>query len=354
MKDFIHVCVISDDEYAVPTTVMLTSAKIHKSIQTKYCIHVLCNNMSAYYQSKFLELSSDDFRIMFVECNVCKYEGIKMPPNITLSTMIKCDLAELLPNVDKVLLLDGDILVKKDLKELYEVDMSNKIVAATNDMVGMVDMKLHEIVGVERYFNAGVMLLNLKLMRLESIGEKIIDAKRMAPSTWVLGEQDPFNKVCDGHSVILPLSWNVEIALLRHMEHSIEDINNFYGTSYSSYIEMEDSAGILHFCCFKPWKNKLLSYAPLWQKYHDISPYGDTSLVHQNNYPFIPKITTNLIKLFGLFPIIRITENELRKECVLFGLFRLFKIQKRKNMRKVYLFGFFPLFSINVQVKEIK
>ncbi len=354
MKNFIHICVISDDGYAVPTAVMLTSAKIHKSSQSRYCIHVLCNNMSAYYQRKFLELSTDDFRILIVECDSNKYEDINMPPNITSSTMIKCDLAELLPNVDKLLLLDGDIIVKKDLKELYEVDLSNKLVAATNDMVGMVNMKLHELVKVERYFNAGVMLLNLKLMRHERIGQKIIDTKRSAPSTWVLGEQDPFNKVCDGRSVILPASWNIQITLFRHMEHSIDAINDFYGTSYSSYTEMEDDAGILHFCFLKPWKNKLLDYAPLWQKYHDISPYGDTSLTHQNDYPFIPQITIKNIKLFGLLPIIHITENELRKECVLFGLIRLFKVKKRKNMRKVYLFGFLPLFSMNMQVKEIK
>lgn len=342
MDNIIHISTICDDGYAVPASVMLTSAKMHKHPQNKYCVHVLCNNVSPFHKRKFEELSAPDFNIRLIDCDAAKYDSMKMPFNITASTMIKCDIAELLPDVEKLLLLDGDMLVKKDLKELYDTDLSGKIVAATNDMVGMADMKLHELVGVERYFNAGLMLLNLDLMRQERIGEKIFECKRNAPDTWTLGEQDPFNKICNGRDVVLPLSWNVELALLRTLKHSIDDINSFYGTSYSSYTEMEDDAGILHFCNYKPWKNRLLTDAPLWQKYHDVSPYGDTTLAHEPDYPKTEKKTGTTIKLFGI-PFLSHYENEFRKDCKLFGLFRLYKIKKRKNYRKFYLLGFIPL-----------
>lgn len=49
--------------------------------------------------------------------------------------MIKCELAELLPHLDKVLFLDGDILVMGDLGELYDIDLGSNIVAAMRELL---------------------------------------------------------------------------------------------------------------------------------------------------------------------------------------------------------------------------
>ena len=352
-RNIIHLAVISDDGYAVPTAVMLTSAKHNKKATNQYVVHCLCNNMSHFAKRKIMELDSHDFRILIQNCEADKYAGIELPPGITNSTMIKCDLPSLLPDTDKVLFLDGDLLVKKDLSELWETNLDEKMVAAVNDMVGMVDLKLDELIQVKNYFNAGVMLLNLKFMREKNLGEKIIETKMTAPSTWTLGEQDPFNKVGEGLLVPLPPKWNMTAMLLINNGHDIHNINQFYKTNYLNYTEMEDDAGIIHFCTYKPWRNRLMPYAMFWQKYHNISPYGDTNLEHIPNYPVILKRTSGHFNLFGI-PLLCIYDTELRTDCKLFGILRLFKIKKRDNIRKLYLFGVLPICSYTWKATEVK
>lgn len=372
-RPVVQIGVISDDGYAVPTTVMLASAELNKSPGSVYEVHCLCNGMSDFCKSKLRALHRPDFRIHIIDCSGEKYAHIQLPPGITASTMIKCDLAELLPGVDKLLLLDGDILVKQDLTELWQTDITGKIVAAADDMPAMEELRLHELLDIEHYFNAGVMLLNLDIMRRENIGHQIIQAKENAPSSWKLGEQDPFNKVCHNRRVFLPLKWNMSPLSFLYWEYCIEHINRFFGTSYSTYTEMEDDAGIIHFCALKPWRNRLMPYAPLWQKYHDLSPYGNTNLTHEPEYPparptvdttsgyiklfgRIPFIsynkqekrndyTTLRVHLFKYIPFITVTDSGPRKLCVLFGFLRLYKLKRKHHLRKFYLFGCLHVYS---------
>lgn len=135
-KSTIHIAVISDEGYAIPTITMLTSARYNKSPERSYIIHVLGNNLSEFSQRKFRELERPDFSLRFYRCSSERYADIRLPQGTpwSLSTMIKCELAELLPQLDKVLFLDGDILVMGDLGELYDIDLGSNIVAAMREL----------------------------------------------------------------------------------------------------------------------------------------------------------------------------------------------------------------------------
>lgn len=343
MRERIQLCAICDSGYAVPTTVMLTSAKLNKSADSQYHISLISNGLTLYEKQKFIELSSSDFQIDIIECDGSKYAGIPIASQFSTSVMIKCDLADILPELNKVLLLDGDILVKKDLSELWETDLGDNILAACSDMVGVVGDKLHELVGTPDYFNSGVLLLNLDIMRKEHIGQKVVETKLAAPSTWTLPEQDPYNVVCNGRWLKLPVKWNTSISLFKYFNYSISAINDYYGTHYGNYTELEDESCVMHFCVFKPWKNKLMHYADVWQKYHNMSPYGDTNLPHEAGYPSEPIIETTYIRLFGIVPIIRYVKKTHREDCYMFGFIRLYKIKKKKDGKREYLlFGFIP------------
>ena len=343
MDNIVQLCAICDTGYAVPTTVMLTSAKLNKAAGSQYHISLISNGLSGYDKRKLLELSSDDFEMEIIECDGSKYDGIPIASVFSTSVMIKCDLAEILTGLDKVLLVDGDILVKKDLTELWNIELGDNILAACSDMVGVVGDKLHELVGTPDYFNAGVMLMNLDIMRRENIGKKVVDTKLAAPSTWTLPEQDPYNVVCDGRWIKLPVKWNTPITLFKYFNYSISAINKYYGTDYESYTALEDESCLMHFCVFKPWKNKLMHYADVWQKYHNVSPYGDTNLPHEEGYPSVPEIETTDVRLFGVIPFIRYVKKKWREDCYLFGWLRMYKVKKQRDGKREYLlFGFLP------------
>lgn len=74
--------------------------------------------------------------------------------------------ADLVPNMpDKVLYLDADIMFNKDIRLLYDIDVTDYEYAAARDHYGKFLIN-------PNYINAGVLLLNLKKMKETKILEK--------------------------------------------------------------------------------------------------------------------------------------------------------------------------------------
>lgn len=348
-KDIVHICVIADSGYAVPTAVMLTSAKVNKHIESKYVIHYLSNGLSDFDKRKVMELSSPDFRVEIQECNADKYKDIKVysDATFTISAMIKCELGELLPSVDKVLMLDGDIIVKGDLTALYEEDISDVLIAMVKDL-GASQATIGCVQEVEHYCNVGVMLMNLDVMRREHTGEQFIQTKLAAPDSWIWVEQDPINWVCRNRLRLLHLKWNAMVSVFRTQQWPMTAINSFYNTNYSTMRELEDDAVILHFAAFnKPWKNRLYPYFCVYQKYYNLSPYSNTELEHiVDSEPVVINEVSNIkIKLFSCLPFLLIKDKPHRKDCYMLGFIRLFKLRKTGRKRQLLLFGFLPVLS---------
>ena len=348
----VHIAVVSDEGYAIPTITMLTSARYNKSPERSYIIHVLGNNLSAFSKRKLGELERPDFSLRFYACSSEQYKHCYISPTsyYNHSCMIKCGLVELLPQLDKVLFLDGDILVMGDLGELYDTDLGNNILASMREL-GAEKRELHKIIGTTHYFNAGVMLLNLKQMREEHLGERLIQTQLQAPDTWHFADQDPFNVVCDGRTLYLHPRWNFLSTLYMHDKdtYTIDEFNAFYHTTYANYTEIEEDAVIHHFAWLKPWKNKNMRHAALWQKYHDISPMGNTSLEHIENYPPpppppAPPIVKHDIRLLGLIPLVQIKSAPEVIRIRLLGI-PIIKIRKGKTNTRLLLFSFLPLLS---------
>ncbi len=92
----------------------------------------------------------------------------KIPSRLGIGTMYRLFLQEIVP-CDKLVYLDCDIVVNMDLAELYELDLQNHHMAAVEepnltrkDIV----QGLHAFPRMpEKYFNAGVLLMDLKKIR---------------------------------------------------------------------------------------------------------------------------------------------------------------------------------------------
>ena len=115
--------------------------------------------------------------------------------------LLKVCYAELLP-CDKVIHLDADTIVNGSLKEMYDTDLKGK-------WFGMVEEKngRYHPFG-EKYYNAGVFVLNLKQMRKDSIQQKMVDYLN---SKWQpYCEQDAFNKygIEEDKIVEIDTKWN--------------------------------------------------------------------------------------------------------------------------------------------------
>ena len=108
-------------------------------------------------------------------------EIIKLTPQLETSrfsvgAMYRLLIPQILPqDIDKVIYFDSDIIVNLDLKELWQVELGDKSFAAADEIKA--DSFSHPInaaknylvtsglVEYSDYFNSGVLLMNLKLLR---------------------------------------------------------------------------------------------------------------------------------------------------------------------------------------------
>jgi lipopolysaccharide biosynthesis glycosyltransferase len=118
-------------------------------------------------------------------------------------------LPELLPELDRVLYLDADTLVVDDPRPLWCTDLSDHLLAAVDNVLEPQFAGRAKEIGLEagqRYFNSGVLLLNLAVMREEGSTRRIVEFARTRPLLWP--DQDALNVVLGERRVALHPRWN--------------------------------------------------------------------------------------------------------------------------------------------------
>jgi lipopolysaccharide biosynthesis glycosyltransferase len=132
--------------------------------------------------------------------------------HINRATLFRLGLEKLASaDTKRVLYLDSDVIVLRDLRELWHVDLEGCAIAAVADPDVNPDVfrKRWDLPECELgYFNAGVLLIDLERIRAEHLFTAAIDfVERMQPN---LSDQDGLNYILWGRWHPLPISWNVQ------------------------------------------------------------------------------------------------------------------------------------------------
>lgn len=95
--------------------------------------------------------------------------------------------------IDKILYLDGDTIVRGNLQELWNTNIEEYIIGASIEP--NVDKKRKKNLGLEfkPYYNAGVLLINLKKWRNEKVGKKVLDYYKANKGKLFANDQDAIN-----------------------------------------------------------------------------------------------------------------------------------------------------------------
>ena len=145
----------------------------------------------------------------------CWVNDIPAVKKWTAGTLMRLCLPSLLPDVDKIIYLDCDMIVTTDISNLWNnIDLENKYLAACKDTT-LSDFsrkrisycKKHNIF-TENYFCAGTLYLNLKRMREDCFTEKAFSYFRDNQDLPFL-DQDILNWFCKGDYIILDEKYNV-------------------------------------------------------------------------------------------------------------------------------------------------
>ena len=264
----IPVAFICDSHYIMPTAVAITSLICNKNPNTYYDIYIIAADLSEREIEKFYEFKGSNADIYIIKASLEKFKGIRISGHFTSTVYLKFDLPDLIPNQDKVLYLDSDVIIQKDLNDLFEININDYYAGVVKD-IGLVDNDLN----FKNYFNSGVMLLNLKLMRENDASTALLNIRKTADNVTYM-DQDCFNILFDKKVKLLPVIYNCFYNLFLRNKYTLDFINKCFETNYSSLDNIKKDSYIIHLASYdKPWIYFNSVFVREWDEYFKKSPF---------------------------------------------------------------------------------
>lgn len=238
----IHVVFISDNNYVFPTKIAIKSLIKNKNKNTKYSVNIIGVELTEENINILKSLETNDIKINII-CETNKYENIgRILGHVSKAALFKFQIPNIFPDLDKILYLDGDILIEKDLSKLFSINLGNKYAAVVKDY--QAELKQFQVfINHRHYFNSGMMLLNLKKMREDDICNKLLENKKNEKKARFM-DQDSLN-VCFKEEVIY-LSPEYNLMLPNLIDYDENDIISFYELIKSKYYNILNKPTILH------------------------------------------------------------------------------------------------------------
>lgn len=269
-KNNVNIAYMSDRKYLPYMMVSINSAIENKNEKTKYNIYVIAKDFNQEDIEKIKQIEQEKVKINIITAREKTLDYSHLGRFSSFKTaMQKIFLPDYLKDIDKVLYLDSDTIVQKDLSKLYNTNMRNIYIAATKDGLMYQYPEHIKEVGLEWrnfYFNSGIMLLNLKEMRQNNLVDKSI--QYFNNHNEVFADQDILNVVTKDKVKEISYRYNVNSTFFE--EESASFLSNFFKEKVpQTSREVYDDAVILHFAGHKPWTEWFNhSYLkPLWYEY---------------------------------------------------------------------------------------
>ena len=192
-----------------------------------------------------------------------RLEGVYIDPRYTEAASLRLLLPELLPELDRILYLDCDIVVRQDLAQLWEkTDLADNYLAAIYEAAIEGQAERFRALGCDpaKYFNSGFLLMNLAQMREEKVSEKLLEACRVPYLEFP--DQDALNQVCQGR--VLPLSPLYNSIRTFFIPKYKSDFVRQYSEPLWERVQREAT---IHYTGGKPWNLFTVQFAAWWMVY---------------------------------------------------------------------------------------
>lgn len=276
MKNPINICLSFDEKYAQHAAVTMVS--LMKNCSRNIHFYIIDSEPSGITESrskivKLVEMYGAKISFRTIDLSVFKgfpvWKPMQDSPNKYVPYYRLC-LADLLPEIERIIYLDTDIVVQGDIAKLYDLEFAkDQFIAGVNDMDSE---ELKEKISTSAYINSGVILFDLATIRrikLNVVEEsiKILQnfRERISPNI----DQDLINIIFNDHIRLLDISWNAQSVgtprgfKLGYDDKSIEkNIIHFIASHKPWMFNCKSGYQHLYFryLSYTPWKLKCIKY----------------------------------------------------------------------------------------------
>ena len=269
-------CVIvsMNEKYALYFSVLLVSIIENAGLKDRYEIVVLHDDLPDGCRERLSGMLSKEnsrsisLRFLNVHEQMEGYQfyvnGTSNRAYLSREAYFRLLAPHLLPEHKTALYLDCDIVVSPGWEEIFDMGLDGYLLAGIGDIWGNWECydknsKLYqyrqnelELENPLDYFNSGVMLLNLALMRSVFRAGELLEIA--ASREWQKHDQDVLNRVCRGKVLFLDYRWNMIECPGRRAKESVPL------EEYRKYEACRETPRIIHYASRKPWIVKGVSF----------------------------------------------------------------------------------------------
>ena len=257
----IPIFLATDDYYAPFMCTTMYSVLEHTNDFIEF--YVLDNKISE--KSKNLTKKSlKQFKNYSVEYLDISKLGIDKLPNLghyTANTFSRYYIPIMKPDIKKMLYLDVDIIVKRDIAELYNQDITGYAMGATSedfypDNKACLKKYYPEYKDESDYFNAGILVIDNQEFVKNNYAQQLLDTAIKYREFLHCPSQDVMNIVLEGKVKIIDQKFD-------YMPDHYEFYKNLKNQDFAD--KLKESAVIIHYTSGKPWYNKSCANADFWE-----------------------------------------------------------------------------------------
>lgn len=270
-RETVPVFFSTDDRYAPYLAVAIASLCGNASGRYRYKLHILHGGLSRKNRERLASLAGGDFSLEFrdVRETLVRMNGrLHLRDYYTAATYFRFFIPDLFPEYDKGIYLDCDVAVNGDIAELFATDLGEDLLGAVTEEV-MTDIPVfgryaRSVLGIapSAYFNAGVLLMNLRKMRGTCLLDRfsaLLDRRRFP----VAQDQDYLNLLAVGSVRYLDTGWN---------------------RTPFPYAPAEEPKLAHYKMHYKPWHYSGVSYEACFWRYAEKTPYYRELLAEREAY----------------------------------------------------------------------
>jgi lipopolysaccharide biosynthesis glycosyltransferase len=216
----------ADDRYVQPLAVMVCSVLANLSAGRAVVVYILDGGIAPAGKARLLESwSGAPVTPHWLPVRASRFSGLPLWGRMPVSTYLKLLVPELVPDhVERAIWLDCDLVALGDLSHLWASESEGRHLLAAQDQIVPFVSSRDGVAGYRelglptdaKYFNAGVMVIDLALWRRDDIAGRVFDHLRRYRERVTFWDQEGLNAVLSGQWGELDPRWNYNVSAGVH------------------------------------------------------------------------------------------------------------------------------------------
>jgi len=235
--------------------------------ETMFNIHVFVDSISNIDISRLQTVTKEYYNIKIDLYSVDNKKIFNLPTlaNFPLAIYYRMLIPLFLTDIQQLLYLDSDIICLKPIA--MNECLTRNIATVVPDVEAVSRKKQIELNIKGKYFNSGVMLINVQEWNKQNISEKVLSLAMNSKTKYSLPDQDVLNILLENKISFLPHTWN-------------------YMHGRKDKTDIPTDVIFLHCAAHpKPWKCACSSKVqPIYRSYELLSPWSKMALELPGNY----------------------------------------------------------------------